>query len=101
MCIGNRFYFIVMKLNYKIEINEVADVLMGVAIDPETGEPKKMFRLNDTGATIVRELQQGGGVDGAVAKLMSGFIVDEATAKESVDSFIKTMIENGLATEES
>ena len=88
-----------MKLKYRIEINEIADVLMGVAIDPETGEPKKMFRLNGTGATIIRALQEDGEVESAVAKLMNGFVVDEATARTSVESFIHTLIENGLATE--
>lgn len=88
-----------MKLNYKIEINEVSDIYVGVAIDYETSKPQKMFRLNDTGVVIIKALQDGLKQEEITTKVMDSFIVDEAKAKVEVAAFIQTLIDNGLVSE--
>lgn len=88
-----------MKLNYKIEINEVSDIYVGVAIDYETSKPQKMFRLNDTGVVIIKALQDGLNQEEITTKVMDSFIVDEAKAKVEVAAFIQTLIDNGLVSE--
>lgn len=88
-----------MKLNYKIEINEVSDIQVGVALDLETSEPQKMFRLNATGAVIIKALQDGFDQEEIVTKVMDSFIVEEEKAKVEVAAFIQTLIDNGLASE--
>ena len=90
-----------MKLKYKIEIKEVADMFVGVATDFETGDPQKTFRLNETGVTIIKALQDGDDEEAIVAKLLNEFIVDEATAKAETTNFLKMLVENGLLRDDA
>ena len=85
-----------MKLNYNIKIKQVADMYVGVATDFETGESKKTFRLNDTGVTIIKALQDGDDEETIVAKILNEFVIDEATAKAETSHFLKMLVENGL-----
>ena len=86
-----------IKLNYKIEISKIADMYVGQALDFETNEPEMTFRLNQTGVTIVKALQEGDDEEAVVAKVLSEFSVDESTAKAEIAAFIQMMIDNGLA----
>lgn len=85
-----------MRLNYNIEIKEIADMYVGVAMDFETSEPQKTFRLNDTGVTIVKALQDGCDEEAIVARLLKEFVVDETTAKTETAAYIQLLADNGL-----
>lgn len=85
-----------MRLNYNIEIKEIADMYVGVAMDIETGEQQKTFRLNSTGVTIIKALQDGYDEVDIVARLLKEFVVDEATAKTETTAFIQMLADNGL-----
>ena len=85
-----------MRLNYNIEIKEIADMYVGIAMDFETGEPQKTFRLNNTGVTIVKALQEGCDEEAIVDKLLKEFAVDTATAKKETAAFIQLLADNGL-----
>ena len=85
-----------MRLNYNIEIREIADMYVGVAMDFETGEPQKTFRLNNTGVTIVKALQEGNDEEAIVAKILKEFTIDATTAKKETVAFIQLLADNGL-----
>lgn len=85
-----------MRLNYCIEIKEISDMYVGIAMDIETGEPQKTFRLNNTGVTIVKALQEGCDEEAIVAKILKEFTVDAATAKKETFAFIQLLADNGL-----
>lgn len=85
-----------MKLNYDIEISEVADMYVASAKDLENGTPKMTFRLNETGVTIIKALQDGADEEAIVSGLLNEFTVDETTAKEETASFLQSLADNGL-----
>jgi hypothetical protein len=85
-----------MKLNYNIEIGEVADMYVAAAMDFKTGEPQMTFRVNETGITIIKALQEGDDEEAIVKKILKEFDVDEATAKKETAAFIQMLVDNGL-----
>lgn len=78
----------VIKLNYNYTIREVSEVYAAKAIDPKTGEVKKMFRLNETGVIILEAVQDGADIDEIARRLTDGFDVDYETAKSQASAFI-------------
>ena len=78
----------VLKLGYDYSISKVSDVFLAKAKDPETGEVKKVFRLNETGVIILEALQDGLGIDEIARRLTDGFDVDFETAKREASAFI-------------
>ena len=78
----------VINLNYDYTIREVSEVYAAKAIDPKTGEVKKMFRLNETGVIILEALQDGADIDEIARRLTDGFDVDYETAKTQASAFI-------------
>ena len=58
------------------------------AMDPETGEVKKTFRLNETGVIILEALQDGADIEEVTKRLTDGFDVDYETAKTQASAFI-------------
>lgn len=77
-----------IKLNYDYVIREVSDTFVAKVKDPETGEVKKVFRLNETGVIILEALQDGLGIDEIARRLTDGFDVDFETAKREASAFI-------------
>ena len=78
----------IIKLNYDYTILEMSDVFIANAKDPETGEVKKVFRLNETGVIILEALQAGADIDEIARRLTDGFDVDFETAKSEASAFI-------------
>ena len=78
----------VLKLNYDYTIHQVSDVYLAKAKDQETGQLKKVFRLNETGVIILEALQVGADIDEVAKRLTDGFDVDYDTAKTQASEFI-------------
>ena len=81
----------VVGLNYDYTIIEMSDVFIAKAKDPETGEVKKVFRLNETGVIILEALQAGAGIEDIARRLTDGFDVDYETAKSEASAFISKL----------
>lgn len=77
-----------LKLNYDYTIRDFSDVFLARAKDPETGEVKKVFRLNETGVIILEALQANADIDEVARRLTEGFDVDFETAKKEASAFI-------------
>lgn len=78
----------VLKLNYEYTIMGVCDMFVANAMDPDTGEVKKTFRLNETGVIILEALQDGADIEEVTRRLTDGFDVDYETAKTQASAFI-------------
>ena len=87
-----------MKLNYEFSIQEVADKFVAVAKNPETETVEHVFNLNETGAVILRALQEGKDVPAIVSLLLSTYDVDPQEAEAEVNTFIDMLVSNALAS---
>lgn len=85
-----------MKLNYEFSIQEVADKFVAVAKNRETETVEHVFNLNETGAIILKALQDGEDVPGIVNQLLSEYDIEAQEAEDEVNAFIDMLTENGL-----
>ena len=85
-----------MKLNYEFSIQEVADKFVAVAKNTETETVEQVFNLNESGAVILRALQEGKGVPAIVSLLLSQYDVEPQEAEDEVNAFINMLKVNGL-----
>lgn len=86
-----------MKLKYEFSIQEVADKFVAVAKNTETETVEQVFNLNETGAIILKALQDGEDVPAIVDQLLSQYDIEAQEAEEEVNTFIEMLKENGLA----
>jgi hypothetical protein len=87
-----------MKLNYEFSIQEVADKFVAVAKNRETEAIVRVFHLNETGALILKALQDGMEVSAIVDLLLSEYDVQPQEAEAEVEAFIGMLAESGLAS---
>ena len=86
-----------MKLKFDFIIQEVADKFMAVAKNGETEEVAKVLTLNETGAIILRALQDGTDTPAIVSQLLAEYDVSQQEAEAEVNNFIDMLKENGIA----
>ena len=86
-----------MKLNYEFSIQEIADKYVAVAKNTETQTVEKVFNLNETGALILKSLQDGGDVPSIVSQLLAKYDVTPQEAEAEVNAFIEMLVARGLA----
>ena len=85
-----------MKLKYELSIQEVADKFVAVAKNTETETVEQVFNLNETGAIILKALQDGEDVPAIVDQLLSQYDIEAQEAEDEVKAFINLLTENGL-----
>lgn len=85
-----------MKLKYEFSIQEVADKFVAVAKNTETETVVQVFNLNETGAIILKALQDGEDVPAIVDQLLSQYDIEAQEAEDEVKAFINMLTENGL-----
>ena len=85
-----------MKLNYEFSIQEVADKFVAVAKNTETETVEQVFNLNESGAVILRALQEGKDVPAIVGLLLSQYDVEPQEAEDEVNAFVNMLKVNGL-----
>jgi hypothetical protein len=85
-----------MKLKYEFSIQEVADKFVAVAKNTETETVEQVFNLNETGAIILKALQDGEDVPAIVDQLLSQYDIEAQEAEDEVKAFINLLTENGL-----
>ena len=86
-----------MKLKFDFIIQEVADKFMAVAKNVETEDVEKVLNLNETGAIILRALQDGADTQAIVSQLLAEYDVSPLEAEAEVNNFIDMLKENGIA----
>ena len=89
-----------MRLNYKIQVNSIADQNIGVAI----GEDAKTFRnllfLNKTGKYIIELLKNDVSRQEILQNIQAHFDGDETQVEKEVNLFLKKLIEIGLVDDD-
>ena len=70
---------------------------LATATNPETETVESVFNLNETGALILKALQDGDDVPAIVNQLLSQYAVQPEEAENEVNAFIDMLTENGLA----
>ncbi|SFP03377.1 PqqD family protein [Prevotella sp. tf2-5] len=85
-----------MKLNYEFSIQEVADKFVAVAKNTETETVEQVFNLNESGAVILKALQEGKDVPAIVSLLLSQYDVEPQEAEDEVNAFVNMLKVNGL-----
>ena len=55
-----------------------------------------MISLNETGKTLWEKLEEGSDIDGLVKALLAEYDVDEATARQGAEGFVKKLSDNGF-----
>jgi hypothetical protein len=85
-----------MKLKYEFSIQEVADKFVAVAKNTETETVEQVFNLNETGAIILKALQDGEDVPAIVNQILSQYDIEAQEAEDEVKAFINMLTENGL-----
>ena len=86
-----------MKLKYEFSVQEVADMFVAVAKNPSTQTVEQVFRLNETGALILKALQEGKEIPDIVHSFLAQYDIQPAEAEAEVTSFINMLQENGWA----
>lgn len=87
-----------MTLKYDFSIQEVADKFIAVAKNRETETVEKVFNLNETGALLLKALQDGKDVPAIASQLVSEYDIQPADAESEVQAFIDMLVRNDLAT---
>ena len=87
-----------MTLKYDFSIQEVADKFIAVAKNRETETVEKVFNLNETGALLLKALQDGKDVPAISSQLVSEYDIQPADAESEVQAFIDMLVRNDLAT---
>lgn len=86
-----------MTLKYDFSIQEVADKFIAVAKNRETETVEKVFNLNETGALLLKALQDGKDVPAIADRLVAEYDIQPADAESEVQAFIDMLVRNGLA----
>jgi len=89
-----------MKIKEGYLLREVAGSSIIVAIGDEAVNFDGIRTLNETGAFLWKQIEQGADEDKIVNALMEEYEVDEETAKNDVSEFVNLLINNGLIDNE-
>lgn len=87
-----------MKLSFDFSIQEVADKFIAVAKNRETGTVEQVFSLNETGALILKGLQESKDIPTITEQLLTHYDVQPEEAESEVKAFIDMLIKNGLVS---
>ena len=88
-----------MKLKNQYIIRNVADKAVAIAIENGDGLTDGVITLNSTGAFIFGLVNEGADRNTIVARFFEEYDVTREEAADSVDSFLKNLLESGLAEE--
>ena len=89
-----------MKIKEGYILRQVAGSSIIVAVGDEAVNFDGIKTLNETGAFLWKQIEQGMDEENIVKALMDEYEVDEETAKNDVGEFVKLLINNGLIENE-
>ena len=85
-----------MKLKQGFVLREVAGQTLVIATGEASKSFKGMIKLNESAKTIWQWLIDGEDSEAIAGKLVAAYDLDEKTAKEEADRFLKKMEEAGF-----
>ncbi len=85
-----------MKTKSGFMLRSIAGCKVVVSVGKRTLDFNGIINLNDTGAFLWERLEQGATEDELVKAILENYTdVDEATARQSVVNFVKTLCDAG------
>ena len=79
-----------MKTKKGFMLRSVGGRHVVVAIGKASEDFNGLIKLNETGAFLWKQLEKGTTYEDMLSALLKEYEVDEATAREGIDAFIKT-----------
>lgn len=89
-----------MKIKEGYILRQVAGSSIIVAVGDEAVNFDGIKTLNETGAFLWKQIEQGMDEENMVKAIMDEYEVDEGTAKNDVREFVKLLINNELIENE-
>ena len=85
-----------MKIKSGFVLRSIAGCKVVVSVGKRTLDFNGIINLNDSGAFLWERLEKGASEDELVAAILENFTdVDEATAREGVRDFVRTLSDAG------
>lgn len=88
-----------MKLNYQIDLQELGEMVVAVVRDPDTKKVVHAYKMNETGAFIVNQLNAGCDEECIAKRLSEEFDVSLELATQEVHDFIDMLKNKGFIGE--
>lgn len=85
-----------MKLKYEFAIRNVAGVYAAVAVGDSSRQYHNVIGLNETGADIMRLIQEGLSEEEIVSRMLELYDVTEEVLRPEVEKLILQLKEEGL-----
>lgn len=85
-----------MKIKKGFILKKISDSYIVVAVGPAVKDFNGAINLNEVGATLFEELQNGSTIDGLVKKITDVYDVDTVKAKTDAENFVKKLMEANL-----
>lgn len=85
-----------MKIKKELIKREIAGDVILVPVGKTALENNGLFMLNEVGGFLWDQLEEAEDRDDLVRKLLEAYDVQESTAKEDVDAFLKKLYKMGI-----
>lgn len=85
-----------MKLNYQIILQELGETIVAVIKDNETQQVVHAYKMNETGAFIINQINAGLDETAIVKRMSEEFAVSSDLAKQEVHEFIDMLKNKGI-----
>lgn len=89
-----------MKLNYQIILQELGETIVAVIKDNETQQVVHAYKMNETGAFIINQINAGLDETTIVKRMSEEFDVSTDLAEEEVHEFIDMLKNKGIIAAE-
>ncbi|MBP5711417.1 MAG: PqqD family protein [Prevotella sp.] len=89
-----------MKLNYQIILQELGETIVAVIKDNETQQVVHAYKMNETGAFIINQINAGLDETTIVKRMFEEFDVSADLAEEEVHEFIDMLKNKGIIAAE-
>ncbi|MBQ1587565.1 MAG: PqqD family protein [Prevotella sp.] len=85
-----------MKLNYQIILQELGETIVAVIKDNETQQVVHAYKMNETGAFIINQINAGLDETTIVKRMSEEFTVSSDLAEQEVHEFIDMLKNKGI-----
>lgn len=85
-----------MKLNYQIILQELGETIVAIIKDNETQQVVHAYKMNETGAFIINQINVGLDETAIVKRMSEEFAVSSDLAKQEVHEFIDMLKNKGI-----
>lgn len=85
-----------MKLNYQIILQELGETIVAIIKDNETQQVVHAYKMNETGAFIINQINAGLDETAIVKRMSEEFVVSSDLAEQEVHEFIDMLKNKGI-----